>query len=41
MQLLLGDNRVLAVSVSPDKDCLSLQYVQHLAASARQVLNMT
>ena len=39
MRLLSGDNLVLTVSVSPDKDCLSLQYVRHLAASERQCLN--
>ena len=41
MRLLLGYNLVLTVSVNPDKDCLSLQYVRHLAASERQFLNMT
>ena len=41
MRLLLGCTIVLPVSVSPDKDCLSLQYVRHLAASERQFLNMT
>ena len=41
MRLLLDDNRVLTVSVKPDKDCMSLQYVRHLAASERQWLNTT
>ena len=41
MCLLLGYTVVLTVSVSPDKDCLSLQYVRHLAASERQFLNIT
>ena len=41
MWILLGHNLVLPVSVSPDKDYLSLQYVRHLAASERQCLNIT
>ena len=39
MRLLLGYTIVL--TVSPDEDRMSLQYVRHLTASERQFLNMT
>ena len=35
MRFLSGYTIVLTVSVSPDKDFLSLQYARHLAASER------
>ena len=40
MRLLLGYTIVLPVSVSPDEDRMSPQYVRHLTASKRQFLNL-
>lgn len=41
VRILFGDTVVLTVSITPDEDRMSLQYVRHLTASERQFLNYT